>query len=151
MKRLAALELNNGCCWACGVPAGLAKELPRLEGHECYDIDYALGRATFREVASLCHYCHSFVHCGRLRALLESGEITEGKFLTIIDHGLQILKAANLSPHWHFKVVMSYGEYQPTPEERPLVMADWDEWHLVVEGRTFPGRSEENWLEEFGT
>jgi hypothetical protein len=45
---------------------------------------------------------------------------------------------------------MSNGEYEPTVEEKPLVVADWGDWHLIVEGRRFEGRTEEDWLAEFG-
>lgn len=117
--RRLAYESTNFHCIACGVDKYYAKWHKWLEAHEVYDIDYLLGRMTYLETVPLCHFCHNFIHCGRLQALKDKGEISNEKYHAILDHGLNVLTAAGLK--------------KPLPrgaQDGP--MADWGDWRLVL-------------------
>ena len=121
-------------CAACGVHKNDAKEHQWLEGHELYDINYAKGRMTYVETVPLCHWCHNFIHDGRLRMLYETGDITLAKYESIMKHGAAILRAAKLK--------------QPEP---PKKIAPWESWRLVIDGREYEPKykSQDNWLAVF--
>ena len=57
-------------CIACGVHKTEAQGPKWLEAHEVYDFDYAKGIATVKSIEPLCHYCHNFIHSGRLEAII---------------------------------------------------------------------------------
>ena len=120
--RNAAYASTNYCCVACGVPKQLAKWHRWLEGHEVYDIDYPAGRMTYVETVALCHSCHNFIHDGRLKAILDKGEITQEKYDAIMAHGRLVLKEAGLA--------------KPPPYVGP--MAQWEDWRLVLDGKEYP-------------
>lgn len=71
-QREKVYQFNNYCCFCCGVHKSRAKEKKHLEAHEVYDINYTKGRMVFKEIVALCHYCHNFIHSGRLDALLDA-------------------------------------------------------------------------------
>jgi hypothetical protein len=148
-QRQAAYAKNNYCCWACGVSKTAAREVQHLEGHEAYDIDYRAGTTRLVEVVALCHYCHNFIHCGRLRSLAEKGEVSWRKFQDVMTHGLAVLEAANLEPHWHAKAVLD-PEYCPPPQ--PNGIAPWSAWRLILEGQEFRSlfKSYEEWKAHYG-
>ena len=89
--RQEAYEKNNYCCWACGVPKTKAVYHKWLEAHESYEIDYYKGVMRVDEIVALCHSCHNFIHDGRMKMLLERGEMTQERFDDIMAHGLKIL------------------------------------------------------------
>lgn len=125
-------------CISCGVHKTKAKLRQWLEGHELYEIDYAKGRAKYIETVPLCHCCHSFIHDGRLLALLEKGEIHHFKYVTIIQHGEEVLARAGLK--------------RLSLEERDRLILDgelapWSKWRLRIGRNLYPPRfkSEEEW------
>lgn len=105
-------------CIACGAWKYEAKGRSWLEGHELYEIDYAKGTMRYTETVPLCHYCHAYVHRGRLEALLEQGKITHAKYVAIVQHGDQVLREAGLS----LGTSMEYnGQF-----------AEWGKWRMLV-------------------
>jgi hypothetical protein len=133
--RKAAYASTQFHCVACGV---IKHEAPKgiLEAHELYRINYAKGTMTYVETVPLCNYCHSFIHAGRLSALLESMQISQIEYDTIMKHGKAVLEMAGLV-------------------KRPLYcgyIAIWEKWRLVVNGRKYKPRfkSYDSWLKEFG-
>lgn len=142
-ERKKAYASTHYRCLACGVHKFYAQYREWLEGHEVYNIDYAKGRMTYVEAVPLCHFCHNFIHDGRLRALLERGQIPHGKYSAIISHGNRVLAEAGLTK-------MSY-------EERDLAytngvlngsVATWNTWRLAVFGKEYEPiyKSYEEWL-----
>jgi hypothetical protein len=148
-RREEAYKKNNYCCWACGVSKTAAREKKHLEAHEAYDFDYQQGTARLIEIVALCHYCHNFIHCGRLKNLAEKGEVSWRKFQDVMTHGLAVLETADLEPHWHLKAVMD-PEFVPPPQ--PNGIAPWSAWRLVIDGREFKSlfRSFEEWKAYYG-
>lgn len=138
--RYAAFQSTNFHCLACGVSKWDAKYHKWLEGHELYKVDYYRGRLTYLETVPLCHYCHNFIHDGRLRNLLEQGKLHHAKYVAIIQHGDQVLASAGLN--------------RPSFLERELELARrkvarWDRWRLVLFDQLYPPkfRDEQSWLE----
>lgn len=134
--RMAAYRSTQFHCIACGVHKRQAKEHKWLEGHELYETDYAKGRMVYIETVPLCHYCHSYIHDGRLRALLVKGEVSEEKISEILKHGNEVLALANLT--------------RPKPYNGD--MAEWGEWRLVLFGKEYPPKysNYEEWCKAFG-
>jgi hypothetical protein len=57
-------------CIACGVHKTKAKKFKWLEAHESYSINYKKGICKIESIEPLCHYCHNFIHSGRLGMIL---------------------------------------------------------------------------------
>lgn len=133
--RKAAYASTGYLCAACGTSRQRAKEKHWLEGHEVYDIDYLLGRMEYVETVPLCHYCHCFIHCGRLEALSLRGEVTRRKYRAVMKHGKEVLRRAKL------KRKAAYSG----------PVAEWDEWRLVIDGKEYPPlfKSFEEWSKHY--
>ena len=115
--RLAAKIATNFHCIACKIKPN------RLEGHERYEIDWLLGRATYLETVPLCKSCHLFIHQGFMKSQVDSGKMTEEQRVGVINRGLQILREAGIK----------------RPDDSiHRSSVEWQDWRLVVEGREFP-------------
>jgi len=142
-ERLLCYKSTNFHCEACGVHKTLAKYKQWLEGHEVYEIDYAKGTMKFLRATPLCHYCHNYIHVGRLQWLLETGKLNQYKFAQIIQHGDAVLSQAGL---------VRKSKLEVEEWERELVrsgkFAPWEKWRLVVGGQKYPPKfkSYEEWL-----
>lgn len=121
--RQAAYRSTNYHCLACGVFKSDAKSRKWLEGHELYDVDYPRGRMTYVETVPLCHYCHNYVHCGRLEALRDLGKVPIAKYVGIIQHGNRVLREAGLT--------------KPLPYAGKV--PEFSRWRLVVDGTEYKG------------
>jgi hypothetical protein len=123
-------------CAACGVWKHEAKGPKHLEAHEVYNIDYLLGRMTLREIVGLCHYCHSYIHFGRLKALLEKKAIGQATYVAIIQHGDKVLASAGLK-----RLPVYYGP-----------VAAWEDWRLVIGRKKYPPlyKTYQDWEKAFG-
>lgn len=119
-------------CLACGTHKEQARSRQWLEAHELYEIDYEKGIAVFTEVVPLCHYCHSFIHSGRLQTLLEQGKLHHSKFVSIIQHGDRILKEAGLTKKSHFERDRELQEMIANG-----LVAEWSRWRLKFEGKLY--------------
>lgn len=113
--RKAAYASTDFHCVACGIHKSLARFRQWLEAHEVYEIDYLRGRMYYRETVPLCTCCHSYIHQGRLRWLLDTHRISAERYVAIIQHGDSILRKHGLER----KIV-----------EGPF--ADWKDWRLVI-------------------
>jgi hypothetical protein len=140
--RKAAYESTIYRCLACGIRKREAKGPKWLEGHEVYSIDYLHGRMCYIETVPLCNYCHGFLHDGRMRALLEKGEITHQKFALVMRHGEAVLVAAGLER-------APYEDRQMQVQDMLLngFVAPWRDWRLILDGHEYPPKykSEEHW------
>lgn len=130
-ERRAAYASTLFRCLACGVPKYLAEYHSWLEGHETYDINYEKGTARYLRAVPLCHYCHNYIHDGRLQAILDKGEIHHAKYAKIIQHGDRVLAEVGLK--------------RPSLEERArdfaktvgAKIAKWEDWRLVIGRKTY--------------
>ena len=100
-----------------------------MEAHEQYEINYAKGRMKYVGAISLCHFCHAFLHDGRLAWLLETGQIHQSKYVAIIQHGEAVLARAGLS--------------RESKEVRDLLihsqeLAPWGQWRLQIGRKLYP-------------
>lgn len=93
--RFQAQRDNDYYCIACNTHKTEAKKHQWLEGHEYWDIDYQTGLCKVERIIPLCHYCHNFIHSGRL-AHIYGGEKSEQEVEAILEHGFSILSANNL-------------------------------------------------------
>src|SRR5690606_36162990 len=131
--RKAAYKSTEYHCLACGVHKDRAKSRQWLEGHELYDIDYSSGRMTYVETVPLCHYCHNYIHDGRLNSLLQQGMVHHAKYAAIIRHGDLVLAEAGLRKpslqerEIQFREMVERGEF-----------IDWGEWRLILDGKEYP-------------
>ena len=135
--RQKAYRSTNFCCIACGVWKHKARYRDWLEAHEVYEIDYLLGRMAYIETVPLCHLCHTYIHWGRLDALLEKGEVTHKKFRDVHNHGDRVLKEAGLQ--------------RLEPYNGPTV--EWSEWRLVLNGKEYPPihKTQKDWEKFYAT
>ncbi|MDB4311962.1 hypothetical protein N9937_00890 [bacterium] len=143
--RKAAYEKHQYRCWACG-KSSVTPEMwnsRALEAHENYKIDYAKGEMVVTEITALCSCCHSFIHSGRLDALLVEGKIEPAKAIYILERGFKLLKAAGLKPF--YGTAMIYAEHFAKgfmdsalrlQEDQGVgeIQQDWSEWHLILDG-----------------
>lgn len=131
-ERRAAYKSTAFHCEACGVHKSEAKLHRWLEGHEWYQIDYAKGRMKYVRTVPLCHYCHNFIHDGRLRRLLDEGLINHQKYAAILQHGEAVLRAAGLD---------RMARIDRDEEIKQLIgngrFAEWSKWRLVIGRKTY--------------
>ena len=127
-QRHRAKAANMFKCWACNIPERRAKLYNRLEGHENYAIDWKNGTCSLTEIVSLCHYCHNYIHRGRLEVMLAYGKVKQLFVDEVIQHGDRL--TSHLS--------------RPTPIKE---IAPWDDWVLLIDGKAYPSRftSEREW------
>ena len=151
-KTKATAKAKFNACWSCGVSPNQAKFRKWLEAHECFSIDFNTGATEYTGTAALCHYCHQFIHDGRLFILLQKGEISEQYYLSILAHGNSLLK------DWlGLKTPFVKRPFQPNepfcfhpnwltvPKSKPLEWkfnpslpeAKWEDYHLIFEGKRY--------------
>jgi len=140
-------------CIACGVPKSEAKLHQWLEAHEYYDIDYKKGRVKIKSIEPLCHYCHNFIHSGRM-AMIIGKEKTEEEVIEILEHGFKVLADSKLecfSFTWHLATKLGAKTYNVEPYKQTSDFADWDKWRLVWEGKEYPPKFKtyEEWQERY--
>lgn len=131
--RKEAYDSTNRRCIACGVHKYRAKARKWLEGHELYHTDYRLGRLTYLETVPLCHFCHNYIHDGRLQMLLEKGLVHHQKYAAIIQHGNRVLAEANLC-----KLTRKQREEELLHKAVAGELAEWSDWRLVLFGSEYP-------------
>lgn len=120
--REAAYKTTDYHCLACGVPKYAARGRQWLEGHELYTIDWLRGTSIYIETVPLCHFCHNFVHQGRMDAMVRLGKMVLRKKLDVLEHGAEVLHAAGLPA-------------VREPYSGPF--APWASWRLVIGKRKF--------------
>jgi hypothetical protein len=128
IQRHQAISKNSYKCWACNIPKSKAKKHKWLEGHESYNIDWRKGICVLQEVVSLCHFCHNYIHRGRLDAMAVYGRVDPSFVEEVICHGDRL--TAHLT--------------KPTLVPQ---MAAWEDWVLIIDGVPYPSRfkSEIEW------
>jgi hypothetical protein len=125
-ERRKAYAATEDHCKACGVHKLKAKGRKWVEAHENYAIDYDKGMMTYCRSVALCHFCHSYIHDGRLRSLLAQGKLAHGVYVAIIQHGDDVLARAELPK----RSTVSF-----TQAENCVV--PWASWRLIIGRRKF--------------
>lgn len=120
--RMEAYKSTGFRCAACGVRASDAKFKQWLEAHEVYAFDYKNLRLTYLYTVPLCHACHSFIHCGRLRVMKDKGKLSEEVYREIIAHGKNVLECAGLPPS---------GEPETSKKTK------WNDWRMEINGKLY--------------
>lgn len=128
-ERRATYKASSHHCQACGVHASEAKSRQWMEAHETYTINYKTGRMVYRGAVSLCHYCHAYLHGGRLIWLLETGQIHHAKYCSILQHGDRVLATAGLS-----RESKEIRDKKIHEQE----IAPWGSWRLQIGRKLYP-------------
>lgn len=131
--RQEAYASTNFHCVACGAQKYEVKGSKKwLEGHEVYDIKYADGIATYIETVPLCPFCHNYIHDGRMRALLQKGELHHAKYIAVIQHGNQVLERAGLQKMGHNARTEELARLTKSGK-----IAKWQKWRLILFGKVY--------------
>jgi len=127
-------------CVACGVAKSEAKKHKWLEAHEFWNIDYNTGICEVKSIEPLCHYCHNFIHSGRLSMIIGK-EKSKQEVIDILEHGFKVLAENNLKA-FYFTVdfakrigAKTFGveKYTPTVNEK----LKWTDFKLIFEGNEY--------------
>ena len=132
---------NDYHCVACGVHKEDAKSKKWLEAHEYWDIDYSKGICKVVSIEPLCHYCHNFIHSGRLTNIV--GKLKSfDECKDILRHGFNILKKNNLQCFpVTYDLAISLGVDTLGVEPYPIgignISLKWEDWKLIFEGKEY--------------
>ena len=147
-------------CVACGVPKQEAKGHRWLEAHEYWKIDYRTGICEIISIEPLCHYCHNFIHSGRLFIIMHT-EKSRKEVIEILEHGFKVLSRNKLKCFpYTFDLAKqlkcrTFGvkAYQIL-EKLPREMSDvkWNDWKLAWKGKEYKSKfkSFEEWRKFYG-
>ena len=129
----------NYHCIACGISKFEAKGKKWLEAHEFWDINYKKGICKIKSIEPLCHYCHNFIHSGRLKMILgKEKPIQEVK--SILEHGLNILAENKLRcfPYTLFLAKkLNCNTFGVSAYFLPDDDVPWDKWKLIWKGKKY--------------
>jgi len=135
-------------CIACGVHKTEAKKHKWLEAHEYYDIDVKTGICKLESIEPLCHYCHNFIHSGRLSAIIGK-EKSEKGVKDILEHGFKILSKAKLKcSEFTLEFAKSLGcETCGVESYNNESKVKWGDWRLIFEDHEYKSnfQSIEDW------
>lgn len=138
--RQKAYAKYNYHCIACGVHKSEAKKHKWLEAHEFYKIDYANGLMEIESIEPLCHYCHNFIHSGRLR-MIENKEKTTKEIIDILEHGLEILSDNKLPVFcgtFNYAIELGCETFFAKREiEYTGKIANWEKWRLKIDNKEY--------------
>lgn len=141
-------------CIACGVHKSEAKGPKWLEAHEFYHIDYEKARVEIEKIIPLCHYCHAFIHSGRLKMVIQT-PADQQEAVDILEHGFEILADNNLKafyPTILFAQELNANTFGVQEYHIKSEPTKWEDWRLVWEGKEYPPKFEtyEAWQKHFG-
>ena len=133
-------------CVACGIHKSKARGKHWLEGHELYDIDYKKGLMTYLETIPLCHFCHNYIHDGRMLSLMQKGKFHSGKYKLIIQHGDKVLWNEDLKKLTHKEREEEFLDMSLNNQ-----VAEWSSWRLVIGKKKYEPKfkTEYQWRQAF--
>jgi|GEM_PF-984998 len=129
-------------CIACGVSKHRAKKHKWLEAHEYWEIDYAKGTAVIKSIQPLCHYCHNFIHSGRLLGIMNI-EKDKYEIKSILEHGFGVLEQNKLQCFpGTLELAKQVGAdtYGVTAYEMPECEVSWKDWKLLFNGKEYTSK-----------
>jgi hypothetical protein len=138
---------TNYHCACCGVHKSNAKKHKWLEAHEFWNIDYSTGKCTISSIEPLCHYCHNFIHSGRLSVIIgKEKSYTEVK--DILQHGFNVLKNKGLKVfEFTYKLAKSMNVDTYDVEYYTIESSvSWDEFHLIWNNQQYKGLTKQQWM-----
>lgn len=153
-ERLYAQQKTLYHCAACGVHKREAKKHKWLEGHEYWDIDYNTGICKVVSIEPLCHYCHNFIHSGRL-SMIMGKVITKDEVIEILEHGFRILSKNNLQA-FYFTVDLAnklgantYGVKSYNISVNPNLK--WKDYVLILNDKKYYSKfkNQKEWLNHY--
>jgi hypothetical protein len=106
---------STSCCMACGTSKFTTGT---LDCHEEYEIDYAKGTSRLKRYVAICKSCHDFIHCGRMKNMMKTGQLSRSYYIKILLRGRAILKKHKL------RKTKYHGE-----------VAEWGNWRLIFNGQ----------------
>lgn len=129
-------------CLGCGIHKSNAKGYKWLEAHEFWKIDLETGICRVNTIEPLCHYCHNFIHSGRLSMIINKEKsIQEVK--DILEHGLMILSENNLKAYpftLAFANLLKVNTFNVMPQELPKENISWSEWKLIYNNKEYKSK-----------
>lgn len=139
--RFEAQKRTNYHCAACGIHKTQAKNHQWLEGHEYWDINYHTGICKVVSIEPLCHYCHNFIHSGRLKAIMGK-EKSVNEVKEILEHGLKLLSEKKLKCFpFTLRLAESLNCQTYGVEAYELdVNAKWEDYVMILDGETYYGK-----------
>ncbi len=152
-ERKKAYASTDYHCIACGVHKSAAKKHKWLEAHEFWSIDYKSGICEISEIVPLCHYCHNFIHSGRL-SVIAGDKIAMSEAKEILEHGMEILSKNGLKC-FPFTLSLAKGIGCRTFGVEPYALAagniKWGDWVLKWDGREYKSafKSEAQWANHY--
>lgn len=146
--RQAVYASTDYHCAACGVHKSAAKERKWLEAHEFLNVDYKTGVCEIISIEPLCHYCHNFIHSGRLGIIIGT-EKSKQEVIEILEHGFKILAEHKLScfPFTYDLAkqlkcktfnVKPYELLESFPWEKGAIR--WGDWKLIWMGKEYKSK-----------
>lgn len=139
IQRQVAYKSENYHCSACGVHKSQARKHQWLEAHEYYKFDYYEGFLEFVKLVPLCHYCHNFIHSGRL-SMIENKEKPTAEIKEILEHGFNILSLHQLECFW-FTLDYAQKLGVDTKKVQKYKISgrniSWNEWYLLFNGQKY--------------
>ena len=152
LKRKIVYASTDYHCCACGVHKSNAKKHQWLEAHEYFDIDYMTGVCEVKDIVPLCHYCHNFIHSGRLSMIMGKDKTVE-EVIDILEHGFKILSVHNLKCfYFTYNLATSLNANTYCVECYEInknIHLDWLDYVLIFEGKKYRSKfdSKEEWIE----
>lgn len=151
VTRQEAYASTDYHCLACGVHKSQAQEHQWLEAHEDYDIDYEKGIMKVNQIIPLCHYCHNFIHSGRLWMVNRHNNIH--KIKRVLEHGIRICEKHSLDIRYFTAALAETYDINHTCDtiEKDIdevnKFAEWSQWHLILDGDKYYSRfkDQEEW------
>lgn len=141
--RKEAYRSTNYHCVACGVHKSEAKKHKWLEAHEYWKIDYNTGICEITSIEPLCHYCHNFIHSGRLSVIINK-EKTVDEVKEILEHGFNILSKNNLKAFpYTLTLAKTLKANTYNVEAYELITnpdIKWSDFKLIFEGKEYKSK-----------
>jgi len=152
-ERQKVYASTNYHCAACGVHKSEAKKHKWLEAHEFWHINYNTGICEITSIEPLCHYCHNFIHSGRLSVIIDK-EKTEKEVKEILEHGFKILSDNNLLCFpftMHLGISLGCNTYNAKTYILRGKNISWDKWKLIWNGIEYKSKfnSQEEWRKNY--
>jgi hypothetical protein len=139
ITRRAVYGKYNYHCIACGISKEEAKGPKWLEAHEFWDIDYNKGICKIKSIEPLCHYCHNFIHSGRLNMIMGKSKTPE-EARDILEHGFKILAKNKLKCFpgtLHFAQSLGCNTFGVKAYKLPDIDIPWNKWYLLWKGKKY--------------
>lgn len=160
-QKSAAVVKQNRQCYTCGAKESQLK-FP-LEAHEHYDINYTNGRVKLVKVVALCHFCHDYIHDGRIYSQVKRNNLDDSSnirslgsyYCKVIERGENLISEFfKTEPSILNRQIFQgwkkpYVKTPPLWELYPLLVIPgvplyeknshirhprWSDWHLVIDG-----------------